>query len=127
MPTKELNEATQNKNSDLIDSDIANLSKSDAVAMLVKQAKNLVEKADTKLNDCQATLRSNLQEYESAKAQLKEVFEEYIGTLVTSSRIKPHLDKTIIEGHTDSDGGYLYNLNLSLNGFFWAVFSIEYS
>ena len=50
---------------------------------------------------------------EEAKAQLKEVFEEYIGTLVTSSRIKPHLDKIIIEGHTDSDGGYLYNLNLS--------------
>ena len=76
MPTKELNEATQNKNSDLIDSDIANLSKSDAVSMLVKQAKNLVEKADTKLNDCQATLRSNLQEYESAKAQLKETVVE---------------------------------------------------
>ncbi|HHH37826.1 MAG TPA: OmpA family protein, partial [Epsilonproteobacteria bacterium] len=27
--------------------------------------------------------------------------------------IKPHLDKIIIEGHTDSDGGYLYNLDLS--------------
>jgi chemotaxis protein MotB len=28
-------------------------------------------------------------------------------------QIKPHLDKIIIEGHTDSDGGYLYNLDLS--------------
>ena len=50
---------------------------------------------------------------EDAKAELKEAFEEYIGILVTSSKIKPHLDKIIIEGHTDSDGGYLYNLNLS--------------
>lgn len=50
---------------------------------------------------------------EEAKASLKESFEEYIGALVTNPVIKPHLDKIIIEGHTDSDGGYLYNLNLS--------------
>lgn len=50
---------------------------------------------------------------EGAKAELKAVFEEYIGVLVTNSKIKPHLDKIIIEGHTDSDGGYLYNLDLS--------------
>ncbi|MCF6207277.1 MAG: OmpA family protein [Sulfurovum sp.] len=50
---------------------------------------------------------------EPAKAQLKKAFEEYIGTLVSDPRIKPHLEKIIIEGHTDSDGGYLYNLDLS--------------
>jgi len=50
---------------------------------------------------------------EGAKVELKKVFEEYIGALVTNSKIKPHLDKIIIEGHTDSDGGYLYNLDLS--------------
>jgi len=50
---------------------------------------------------------------EDAKVQLKQAFEEYIGTLVTNPKIKPHLDKIIIEGHTDSDGGYLYNLDLS--------------
>ena len=48
-----------------------------------------------------------------SKIELKKVFEEYIGTLVTDSNIKPHLDKIIIEGHTDSDGGYIYNLKLS--------------
>lgn len=48
-----------------------------------------------------------------AKAELKKAFEEYIGTLVTNPSIKPHLDKIIIEGHTDSVGSYLYNLNLS--------------
>ncbi|MEA3434101.1 MAG: OmpA family protein [Campylobacterota bacterium] len=50
---------------------------------------------------------------EEAKTELKQAFEEYIGALVTNTKIKPHLDRIIIEGHTDSDGGYLYNLNLS--------------
>ncbi len=50
---------------------------------------------------------------EASKSKLKEAFEEYIGALVTNPTIKPHLDKIIIEGHTDSDGGYLYNLDLS--------------
>ncbi len=48
-----------------------------------------------------------------AETELKQAFEEYIGALVTNTKIKPHLDRIIIEGHTDSDGGYLYNLNLS--------------
>ncbi len=55
----------------------------------------------------QATLK------DEAKEELKKAFEEYIGTLVTDENIKPHLDKIIIEGHTDSDGGYIYNLKLS--------------
>jgi chemotaxis protein MotB len=48
-----------------------------------------------------------------AKVELKKAFEDYIGTLVRNKEIKPHLDKIIIEGHTDSDGSYIYNLNLS--------------
>ncbi|MDM5263619.1 OmpA family protein [Sulfurovum sp. XTW-4] len=48
-----------------------------------------------------------------AKVELKKAFEEYIGTLVTNPSIKSHLDKIIIEGHTDSVGSYIYNLNLS--------------
>lgn len=48
-----------------------------------------------------------------AKVELKKAFERYIGALVRNRNIKPHLDKIIIEGHTDSDGGYIYNLNLS--------------
>jgi len=55
----------------------------------------------------QATLK------EESKIELKQAFEEYIGALVTNTKIKPHLDRIIIEGHTDSDGGYLYNLDLS--------------
>ena len=48
-----------------------------------------------------------------SKVELKKAFEEYIGTLVTNPKIKSHLDQIIIEGHTDSDGSYIYNLNLS--------------
>ncbi|EIF51543.1 OmpA family protein [Sulfurovum sp. AR] len=48
-----------------------------------------------------------------AKVELKRAFEEYIGTLITNPSIKSHLDKIIIEGHTDSVGSYIYNLNLS--------------
>lgn len=48
-----------------------------------------------------------------AEVELKKAFEEYIGTLITNEKIKPHLDKIIIEGHTDSVGSYIYNLNLS--------------
>ena len=50
---------------------------------------------------------------DEAKVELKKAFEEYIGTLINDKNIKPHLDKIIIEGHTDSDGGYIYNLKLS--------------
>jgi len=50
---------------------------------------------------------------DEAKKELEEVFNRYIMTLVVDPKIKPYLDKIIIEGHTDSDGGYLYNLNLS--------------
>jgi chemotaxis protein MotB len=50
---------------------------------------------------------------DEAKKELKEVFERYILTLIVNPEIKSHLDKIIIEGHTDSDGNFLYNLNLS--------------
>lgn len=50
---------------------------------------------------------------ESAKVELKNVFINYIGALISNKSIQEQLDRIIIEGHTDSDGGYLYNLNLS--------------
>jgi len=50
---------------------------------------------------------------ESAKKELKKVFINYIGALTSNRNIKEHLDRIVIEGHTDSDGGYLFNLNLS--------------
>ena len=50
---------------------------------------------------------------DGAKSQLKKNFIEYVDTLLSNKNISEHLDKIIIEGHTDSDGGYLYNLGLS--------------
>ncbi|MDO8453444.1 MAG: OmpA family protein [Sulfurimonas sp.] len=50
---------------------------------------------------------------ESSKIELKKVFIDYIGALIANKSIKSQLDRISIEGHTDSDGGYLYNLNLS--------------
>jgi chemotaxis protein MotB len=50
---------------------------------------------------------------ESSKQELKKVFINYVGALTSNKTIKKQLDKIIIEGHTDSDGEYLYNLNLS--------------
>lgn len=48
-----------------------------------------------------------------AKSELKKNFIRYADTLISNPNIKEHLDKIIIEGHTDSDGSYLYNLDLS--------------
>ncbi len=50
---------------------------------------------------------------EESKSELRASFEEYIAALVTNEAIRPHLDRIVIEGHTDSDGTYLYNLKLS--------------
>lgn len=50
---------------------------------------------------------------DASKQQLKKVFIEYVGALMGNKDIKDHIDKIIIEGHTDSDGGFLYNLELS--------------
>ena len=50
---------------------------------------------------------------EGAKAELKSNFIKYVDALISNENIFSHLDKIIIEGHTDSDGGYLYNLGLS--------------
>lgn len=50
---------------------------------------------------------------ESSKAQLKEVLTKYFDILLNNEDIKNNLDYIIIEGHTDSDGNYLSNLQLS--------------
>jgi len=48
-----------------------------------------------------------------AKEQLKSYFTKYINTLFENKSIAPNIDTIVIEGHTDSDGGYLFNLKLS--------------
>ena len=48
-----------------------------------------------------------------AKKQLRETLEPYFGILLNDASIRENVDKIIIEGHTDSDGSYMYNLDLS--------------
>lgn len=48
-----------------------------------------------------------------AQEQLKELFTRYIEALMSNPAIKPNIENIVIEGHTDSDGGYLSNLKLS--------------
>ena len=47
------------------------------------------------------------------KEALKTTLQEYFATLMNNDEIRQNLDQIIIEGHTDSDGEYLYNLKLS--------------
>ena len=49
---------------------------------------------------------------ESGKPALQSALEKYFAVLMRPE-IRESLDMILIEGHTDSDGGYLYNLKLS--------------
>ncbi len=48
-----------------------------------------------------------------AKRELKTMLRKYIRTLLLDPEIRPYIEGITIEGHTDSVGGYLYNLALS--------------
>ena len=48
-----------------------------------------------------------------AKSALSEIIQSYIHTLLFDGEIRQYIDSITIEGHTDTDGTYLYNLALS--------------
>ena len=48
-----------------------------------------------------------------AKKQLKETLQPYLDVLLNDSTIRENIDHIVIEGHTDSDGTYMHNLDLS--------------
>ncbi|QCD52874.1 OmpA family protein [Campylobacter sp. RM16192] len=50
---------------------------------------------------------------ESSKEHLKEILQNYFEAILNSEEILKHIDKIVIEGHTNSIGSYLYNLDLS--------------
>ncbi|QKF64854.1 OmpA family protein [Campylobacter corcagiensis] len=50
---------------------------------------------------------------DEAKPELKATLEKYFGVLLNSDEIRNNLDTIVIEGHTDTDGSYLFNLKLS--------------
>lgn len=49
----------------------------------------------------------------NAKPKLKKLLKKYFSALLDDDSIRNDLDQIIIEGHTDSDGSYIYNLELS--------------
>ena len=48
---------------------------------------------------------------QSGESLLKKFIPKYIGVL-TNKQFKEYVSEIIIEGHTDSEGDYLYNLEL---------------
>jgi chemotaxis protein MotB len=50
---------------------------------------------------------------EGAKQELSSVLQKYINALLFDEEIRQYIDQVVIEGHTNSDGSYLYNLELS--------------
>ena len=49
---------------------------------------------------------------DDAKFDLRRIFKVYLDHML-GSEVLPNIDKIIIECHTDSDGGYMHNLDLS--------------
>ncbi len=50
---------------------------------------------------------------ENSKQALKKAVYSYFNTILENENINKHIDKIIIEGHTNSKGSFLYNLDLS--------------
>ncbi|ULO01002.1 OmpA domain-containing protein [Campylobacter sp. RM5004] len=50
---------------------------------------------------------------DEAKAELKKTLSNYFDAILSSPEILANIDSIIIEGHTDSVGGFTYNLELS--------------
>ncbi|MBL0707881.1 MAG: OmpA family protein [Sulfurimonas sp.] len=50
---------------------------------------------------------------EESKEELSSILQKYFNTLLLDDEIRKHIDQIVIEGYTNSDGSYLYNLELS--------------
>jgi chemotaxis protein MotB len=50
---------------------------------------------------------------ESSKTELKSILKNYLSALLDDKEIKKYIHNITIEGHTNSDGSYLSNLELS--------------
>ncbi len=48
-----------------------------------------------------------------AKVNLRKILNEYFDAILEDPRILSNIENIVIEGHTDSDGSYIYNLDLS--------------
>lgn len=50
---------------------------------------------------------------EEAKQNLEKTLKNYFKAILNSPEVLANIDNIVIEGHTDTTGGYLYNLELS--------------
>lgn len=50
---------------------------------------------------------------QDAKEELQKMLTKYFDTILNDESIYDNIENIIIEGHTDSDGSYIYNLELS--------------
>ncbi|MBS4235051.1 OmpA family protein [Campylobacter vulpis] len=50
---------------------------------------------------------------DEAKMSLKKILSGYLTGILDDENISKNIENIIIEGHTDSDGSYIYNLDLS--------------
>ena len=50
---------------------------------------------------------------DEAKERLKEILQTYFEAILNNEEIAKHIDRIVIEGHTNSVGSYMYNLDLS--------------
>lgn len=87
---------------------------------VIEELKNSLGKSVDVTKDGSLKLSSNIlfdkdsaKLKDEAKEQLKQNFTKYIQALFDNKNIAPNIDTIVIEGHTDSDGGFLYNLKLS--------------
>jgi len=48
-----------------------------------------------------------------AKKAIEKTVYNYFNTIIENEEINKHIDKIVIEGHTNTKGSFLYNLNLS--------------
>jgi chemotaxis protein MotB len=74
---------------------------------------NVTKDGALKLNSKVLFDKGSAELKDSAKEELKKIFTNYITALMSNQAIAPNIETIVIEGHTDSDGGYLYNLKLS--------------
>ena len=50
---------------------------------------------------------------DEAKNKLKNILKDYFSAILDDENISKNIENIVIEGHTDSDGSYIYNLDLS--------------
>lgn len=76
-----------------------------SVIFFVEDENKKSDKSMFNVNDTQLT--------KEGKAILKKFIPQYVKNIYSNKEVEKYISKIVIEGHTDDDGSYLYNLELS--------------